>query len=48
MFDSLEEQMKHDDAMTNTRQETVVKWVLYVVVPIVVFIAALTGIWMMG
>ena len=48
MFDSLDEQMKHDDAITVSRQERVVRWVLYVVVSVIVFGGALTAVWMMG
>lgn len=48
MFDSLDEQMKHDDAITTSRQETMIKWALYVVVPLLVFSGVLAGVWMMG
>ena len=48
MFDSLDEQMKHDDALTNSRQETLLKYLLMAVASLVVFGAALAGVWMMG
>ena len=48
MFDSLDEQMKHDDALTTSRQEVVIKWILYVVASVVVFGGVLSAVWMMG
>ena len=37
MFDSLDEQMKHDDAMVTTPWERVFKWATVAVVSVLVF-----------
>jgi hypothetical protein len=37
MFDSLSEQMKHDDATTASPRQRLTKWVVIAVVAIVVF-----------
>jgi len=37
MFESLDEQMKHDDAETSTTKERILKWVLTGLVAVVLF-----------
>ncbi|MCW5980044.1 MAG: hypothetical protein KIT09_18320 [Bryobacteraceae bacterium] len=37
MFDSLDEQMKHDDAMVTSTRERFFKWGAMIVVTVVVF-----------
>jgi len=37
MFDSLDEQMKHDDAMVTTPAERIFKWALVAVISVLVF-----------
>jgi hypothetical protein len=37
MFDSLDEQMKHDDALVTSSRERLLKWGAMVVVTVVVF-----------
>ncbi len=37
MFDSLDEQMKHDDALETTPKERVLRWVAVAVVSVLVF-----------
>ena len=44
MFDSLDEQMKHDDALVATPRERILRYTLWVVIPVVVFGAVLLGI----
>jgi hypothetical protein len=47
MFDSLDEQMKHDDAATITPRERLLKYAMWAVVPVVVFGAVFVAIMMM-
>ena len=47
MFDSLDEQMKHDDAVETTRAERVFQWVAVAVVSVLVFGGAYMAIQMM-
>jgi len=37
MFDSLEEQMKHDDATAASLRQRITKWALIVIVAVAVF-----------
>ncbi len=48
MFDSLDEQMKHDAAVANSRQEVYMKYLLIAVASVVVFGVVFAGVWMMG
>lgn len=47
MFDSLDEQMKNDDAKVSTSRERLMKWLLVVLVSIVVFGGLYVGVHMM-
>ena len=44
MFESLDEQMKHDDAETSTPKERMLKYVLIGVVSIVLFAGLFMGV----
>ena len=48
MFDSLDEQMKHDDAVATSPKERYMKWGLVVVVAVVVFMGAFMALQMVG
>ena len=48
MFESLDEQMKHDDAETSTPKERMLKWVLVCVISIVLFGGLYMGVRLLG
>jgi lipid-A-disaccharide synthase-like uncharacterized protein len=48
MFESLDEQMKHDDAETSTPKERMLKWILIGLVATVVFGGLFMGIRLLG
>jgi hypothetical protein len=48
MFDSLEEQIKHDDQAEISPRERVMHWVVIAVVSVVVFGGLILGIKMLG
>jgi hypothetical protein len=47
MFDSLDDQMKHDDQMETTPRERILRWVAVAVVSIVVFSGLYYGVSML-
>lgn len=44
MFESLDEQMKHDDAETSTPKERMLKWMLVGLVSIILFGGIFMGV----
>ena len=44
MFESLDEQMKHDDAETTTPKERLLKWVLTGLVAVILFSGLYMGV----
>ncbi len=48
MFDSLDEQMKHDDDVASSPKERYFKWGLMVVVAVVVFMGVFMAVQMVG
>ncbi len=48
MFDSLDEQMKHDDAVASSSKERLFKYGTTIVVAIVVFLAVYMAVQMVG
>jgi hypothetical protein len=47
MFDSLDEQMKHDDQMTTTPRERILRWVAVAVVSVALFSGLYYGVRML-
>lgn len=47
MFDSLDEQMKHDDQETTTPKERIMKWALVAVTSVVLFAGLYFGVKML-
>lgn len=48
MFESLDEQMKHDDAETSTPKERMLKWALTGLVAIILFGGLYMGVRLLG
>ena len=48
MFESLDEQMKHDDSETSTPKERMLKWVLTGLVAIILFGGLYVGVRLLG
>jgi hypothetical protein len=44
MFDSLDEQMKHDDQETTTPKQRIMKWALVAVTSVVLFAGLYLGV----
>jgi hypothetical protein len=48
MFDSLDEQMKHDDEQTTTKGEKYLRWLLVAVLAVVMFGGLYMGVRLLG
>jgi hypothetical protein len=48
MFDSLDDQMKHDEQLETTGRERIIRWVAIAVVSVLVFAGLYYGVRMLG